>query len=76
MEPVAMTLDEARTMIEQHFGAKHVPMKHANLLDWWRRLLADPDAPVRMRMACERDLVETFGPIAGRAVVWVMRATP
>ena len=69
MEPVQMTLADARAMLERHFGAAHVPSKHTDLLDWWQRLLADPNAPSRPRVACERDLAETFGPIAKRAVV-------
>ncbi len=73
MDPMRMTLADARAMLEEHFGASSVPAKHLRLLDWWQRLLADPDAPVHWQRACERDLAETFGRIAEREVVWVMR---
>ncbi len=51
MDPVRMTLADARAMLEEHFGAASVPAKHLRLLDWWRRLLADPDAPVHWQRA-------------------------
>ncbi|MEI8254508.1 MAG: hypothetical protein WCJ30_02425 [Deltaproteobacteria bacterium] len=72
MEQTQMTPAETLTILERHFGAGKVPAKHLNLLKWWERLLADPAASKGMRRACERDLEEIVGPIAGQRVVWNM----
>jgi hypothetical protein len=75
MTPVPTTPEEVRAKLEAHFGAARIPAKHLSVLDWWRRLRADPNAPPRMRMACERDLEEIIGPVLGEPVEWVMVAT-
>lgn len=65
-----MTPAETRSLLERHFGVGKVPAKHLHLLEWWERLLADPSASRGSRRACERDLEEIVGPIAGQSVTW------
>ena len=68
-----ITLAEARSLLAQHFGAGKVPEKYMNLLGWWERLLADPTATPNALRACERDLEEFIGPIAGERASFKMR---
>jgi len=60
-------------LLERHFGAGKVPEKYLNLLGWWERLLADPATPRNSLLACERDLEEIIGPIAGERAAFGMR---
>lgn len=72
MSPVPMAPDDARRLLDEHFGATNVPEKLENLLAWWKRVRSDPSTPPRMRLACERDLEDVLGPIVGGGVEWVM----
>jgi hypothetical protein len=68
-----ITLAQARSLLERHFGAGKVPEKYMNLLSWWGRLLADAAAPPNSLRACQRDLEEIIGPIARERAGWRMR---
>lgn len=73
MEEIDITLAEARSLLELHFGIGKVPAKHSGLTEWWARLLADPDPPRSALLACRRDLDEVIGPVVGRPVRWKMQ---
>ena len=70
MEQPNWTPASTRSLLDRHFGAGKVPVKFLDVLDWWKRILADPAGTRATRKACQRDLDDLIGPIAGRGCTW------